>query len=109
MCEDIDYKIGVMQAFKEGKVIECRNKSGSIWNSIPDPAWNWSICDYRVKPEPKEDWVVEYYQPATGRWEYYQAIYSNTEAYLKWYLEFAKSNCTATAKFRYRRIEPAKE
>lgn len=101
MCEDIDYKIGVMQAFKEGKVIECRNKSGSIWNSVPDPAWNWSICDYRVKPEPKEDWVVELY--VNGKWNFYQHAYNCAESDLK------RAGWGTNSCYRYRRIEPATE
>ena len=49
----IEEKIAVMQAFAEGKEIECAelgliNKS---WMLTINPVWNWSKYDYRVKTE----------------------------------------------------------
>jgi len=49
-------KIKVMQAFVDGKSIECKSKSG-VWapsgNTIHSGnTWNWSEYDYRVKAEP---------------------------------------------------------
>ncbi len=48
-------KIKVMQAFCDGKTIECRNQSISnyTYDRSTYPAWNWSQFDYRVKPTPK--------------------------------------------------------
>lgn len=54
MTRDTDYKISVMQAYKDGKRIEYT--SGSYWVEwmLPqEPTWNWVECDYRVKEEPK--------------------------------------------------------
>lgn len=53
---DIDKKIAVMTAFKEGKKIECKIIDPAVkddWKEIAVPAWNWGTCDYRVKEEPK--------------------------------------------------------
>lgn len=55
MTRDIDYQISVMQAFKEGKRIECKLKfeSGKDWETVETPYWDWIRSDYRVKEEPK--------------------------------------------------------
>ena len=49
----------ILQAFAEGKVIECRTKPDTISTSIPNE-WTemeeirfWSNVEYRIKPEPK--------------------------------------------------------
>ena len=49
----------VLQAFAEGKAIECRTKPGTISTSIPNE-WTeikeicfWNNVEYRIKPEPK--------------------------------------------------------
>jgi len=42
-----------MQAYVDGKTIECRCKhSPDLW-SICDPNWVFSTTNYRVKPEPR--------------------------------------------------------
>jgi hypothetical protein len=57
--EETKKAIEVMQAFVDGKTIEC-NHSGP-WTAVGDPVWDWSLGDYCVKPqEPKEIWVNEY-------------------------------------------------
>lgn len=43
--------IAVMQAYKDGKSIECADKGGTNWKKLPNPVWNWDRFDYRVKPE----------------------------------------------------------
>jgi hypothetical protein len=43
------YKINVMEAFAEGKCIECRAKSKRKWEDIYIPLWNWEDYHYRVK------------------------------------------------------------
>lgn len=45
--------IAVMQAFEDGKEIECMHKDGNIWLRVEHPVWDWPHCDYRIKPEPK--------------------------------------------------------
>lgn len=49
----------ILQAFAEGKAIECKTKPGTISNRIPNE-WTemkeigfWSGIEYRIKPEPK--------------------------------------------------------
>ena len=49
----------ILQAYAEGKVIECRTKQGTISAGIPNE-WTeikeigfWNDIDYRIKPEPK--------------------------------------------------------
>ena len=49
----------ILQAFAEGKVIECRTKPGTISAGIPNE-WTeikeigfWNGIEYRIKPEPK--------------------------------------------------------
>ena len=49
----------ILQAYAEGKVIECRTKPGTISTSIPNE-WTemeeirfWSNVEYRIKPDSK--------------------------------------------------------
>ena len=49
----------ILQAFAEGRVIECRTKPGTISTSIPNE-WTemkeigfWNGIEYRIKPDPK--------------------------------------------------------
>ena len=49
----------ILQAYAEGKVIECRTKPGTISTSIPNE-WTemkeigfWNGIEYRIKPDPK--------------------------------------------------------
>ena len=49
----------ILQAYAEGKVIECRTKLGTISAGIPNE-WTeikeigfWNGIEYRIKPEPK--------------------------------------------------------
>lgn len=67
----IDKKIEVMQAYKDGAEIECRHVRAGDWRYIPDPIWNWSEYDYRIKePEPTKGkvWivVVDGHSPSDG-------------------------------------------
>lgn len=52
-------KIAVMQACVDGKTIQICPSGRSNWSDtkIP-PQWNWVDFNYRVKPEPREWWVV---------------------------------------------------
>lgn len=49
----IDEMLEVMQAFKDGKEIECKSILQNEWLPAVGPLWNWCDCDYRVKSEPK--------------------------------------------------------
>jgi len=53
----LEEKIAVMQAHAKGKSIQClyhADRVKSLWMDVPQPSWNWSSFDYRVKPEPEE-------------------------------------------------------
>jgi hypothetical protein len=50
--------IAVMQAYVDGKTIECQCTSGGDWKLNPTPAWDWAEFLYRVKPEPKVFYIV---------------------------------------------------
>ena len=61
---DIAHMIAVMQAAKEGKEIQfrdrCNRGTDDNWVDAPSPIWNWATFDYRVKPEPRRVWVNQY-------------------------------------------------
>ena len=61
---DIDYMIAVMQAAKEGKAIQSRLRAhrdvDEFWSYAPAPSWNWTVFDYRVKPELRRVWLNWY-------------------------------------------------
>ena len=40
--------IRVMQAYVDGKDVECKYLGG--WERIDQPNWNWNNHDYRIKP-----------------------------------------------------------
>ena len=44
--------INVMQAYQEGKQIQIYDKMHKQWVD-DEPNWNWSLHDYRIKPELK--------------------------------------------------------
>lgn len=51
-----DEIIKVLQAFKEGKKIEVREKTlhdDQQWKEMINPYWAFETYDYRVKPEPE--------------------------------------------------------
>ena len=50
----------ILQAFAEGKIIECRTKPSSLKGSDTPNGWTemkdfefWNNTEYRIKPEPK--------------------------------------------------------
>ena len=50
---DIDSMIEVLQAYKDGKKIQYLYlNQGDDWCDTPDPFWNFSAAEYRVKPAP---------------------------------------------------------
>lgn len=52
---ELNRKIAVMEAYRDGREIEYRRYAYQIdWrdSADPSPAWNWAEFDYRVKPEP---------------------------------------------------------
>lgn len=50
----INEMIEILNAYKEGKQIECRFKDRTMrdsWSYIQKPDWNWALYEYRIKPE----------------------------------------------------------
>lgn len=47
------YIIDVIQAFEDGKTIECSNENKEYWETVDEPLWSWFGQSYRIKPEPK--------------------------------------------------------
>lgn len=51
--------IAVIKAAHEGKKIECRPiGSTEAWKMDENPAWDFAKLRYRVKPEPRDFWVI---------------------------------------------------
>ena len=67
---DIDHMIAVLQAFKEGKMIQSRHRNyeSSDWIDVAGSnMWDWYIFDYRIAPAgPRRFWRNWY--PALGKW-----------------------------------------
>lgn len=58
--EEAKFFYPILQAFAEGKVIECRTKPSSLKGSDTPNGWTemknfefWNNTEYRIKPEPK--------------------------------------------------------
>lgn len=49
----IEEQIAVMKAYAEGKKIESKLQNNESWKDDISPSWNWDLCVYRVKEEPK--------------------------------------------------------
>lgn len=56
-----DQIIEVVQAYKEGKIIESRSVyTGGEWFRVDFPSWNFDSVEYRIKPQLIERWVNVY-------------------------------------------------
>lgn len=58
--EEAKYFYPILQAFAEGRVIECRTKPSTLKGSDTPNGWTemkefefWNNTEYRIKPEPK--------------------------------------------------------
>ena len=49
--------IDILKAFIYKKTIEVKKIHG--WEPIYHPNWNFEKCEYRIKPEPKEIWMIK--------------------------------------------------
>jgi len=59
--------IRVMQAFVDGKEVECLNRGleGSV--TTTNPSWNWTNCFFRIKPTPTlRPWTAD--EVPLGAW-----------------------------------------
>ena len=53
-----DEMIAVIQAHKDGKVIQWRDRHGGRWlDTVDNPVWAFNLNIYRVKEEPREFYV----------------------------------------------------
>lgn len=48
----------VMLAFADGAEVESDPISSNEWRAVQHPNWDWYTANYRVKPEPREWWIV---------------------------------------------------
>jgi len=55
-------KMDVMQAYLDGEIIESSRLVEDEWSPwgthYGEPAWNWTHWRFRVKPKPREFWIV---------------------------------------------------
>ena len=51
--EEAKELLPIIQAFAEGKVIQCKNCITNEWRDFDAPAFNGLPDNYRIKPEPK--------------------------------------------------------
>lgn len=65
--ETLDNMIAVLQAHKEGKQIQMRGQHLKEWRDAKVLNYNWTLYDYRVKPEAREFWVNVYPNQAPAR------------------------------------------
>ena len=49
--------IAVIQAHKDGKIIQSRDYIEDNWIDC-DPIWDFNESMYRIKPEPREWWML---------------------------------------------------
>lgn len=56
----LEYMISVMQAARNGGHIQCRRIGTPSWLPVPEPTWNWEVYEYRVRPEPREWWLLDH-------------------------------------------------
>lgn len=56
---NIDEMIAVVTAYRDGKQIEFRRNDGEPkWLDNVSPRWNFESFDYRIKPAPREWWMI---------------------------------------------------
>lgn len=70
---DLDYQIGVMQAFKARRQIEFRFRDtfSKAWHVSVFPNWNWQHLEYRIKPTAKlRPWTAD--EVPLGAWMRYK-------------------------------------
>ena len=51
--EEAKKLLPIIEAFAEGKVIQCKNCITNEWRDFDEPAFNGLPDNYRIKPEPK--------------------------------------------------------
>lgn len=52
--------VKVVQAYADGKEVEGRTIGSVRWQPLDEPVFNCSVRQYRIKPEPREVWILQY-------------------------------------------------
>lgn len=67
--EELKRRMAIQQAFLDGKRIQYRCHTSSVWNDwepvneetpAQAPSFDWTFRDWRIKPEPRVFFVPEY-------------------------------------------------
>ena len=56
--QNILHHVPVMSAFCKGSNIQYRTGDGDTWVDTSNPVWDCDL-EYRIKPEPREFWLVK--------------------------------------------------
>ena len=70
--EEAKELLPIIQAFAEGKVIQCKNCITNEWRDFDEPAFNGLPDNYRIKPEPK-------YRPFKSQEECWQEMHKHPD------------------------------
>ena len=58
--EETKAAIRVMQAFVDGKEVECWDRGLEGWETTNNPSWDWMDCTFRIKPTAKlRPWTAD--------------------------------------------------
>ena len=82
MTQSIESMIEVLQAYKDGKKVECSHNNGKSWQVTDFPLWNFKSVEYRIAPEPKKKVKLEAWLSPTGQ--------------LMWWLDTSKVDTWST-------------
>ena len=88
MQNTIDEAIAILQAFKDGKIIEYQNTKGE-WAVTANPGFNFHYCKYRIKPEKVKVYI---YKRESG------TVFAHTDYTLKLHSSGVQDHVIATAK-----------
>ena len=70
--EEAKKLLPIIQAFAEGKVIQCKSCITNEWRDFDEPAFNGLPDNYRIKPEPK-------YRPFESQEECWQEMHKHPD------------------------------
>lgn len=78
---ELEYRLGVMKAFRDGKKIQWRRADGRTkWERTTAPTFDWSMFEYRIEKEKIERWVVWYFSPGAQSWVTWASTVSELDA-----------------------------
>lgn len=64
--ERLRYAAGVMLAAADGAEIQFADRDDDIFQTRPEPVWNWRLFDYRVDPKPPRVCKAVYSMKSSG-------------------------------------------